>query len=428
VYSARHLDRLMARAGLGASERLAVRAVATVLPFRASAYVIESLIDWVAAPDDPIYRLVFPQADMLPAEDIGPIADLIARGAPEREIQAAAHMVRMRLNPRPAGELTFGIPRAAGEPPPGVLHKDPGAVLVFPRQGQTCHAFCTYCFLWAQFTREPGLKIVAGDVTRIVGYLRARPEITSVLITGGDPMTMTAEALRRYIEPLLDPALGHVESLGIDTKALAFWPHRFLTDADADDTLRLFEQVAAAGKNLAVMAHFSHPRELDPPPAAAATRRIRAAGAVIRTQAPLIRGINDDPRTWAAMWRAQARLGMVPYYMFIERDAGPRGYFAVPLARAAEIYREAYSSVPGLCRTVRGPSMPAPPGKVTIDGTAEIAGQKVYVLRMTEARDPSLAGRQFFARFDPDATWLTDLKPALGTRFPFDESQRPAQP
>src|SRR5262245_13958503 len=58
AYSAKHLDELTARAGLSAAERLAVRAVATVLPFRTNEYVVESLIDWSAAPADPMYRLV----------------------------------------------------------------------------------------------------------------------------------------------------------------------------------------------------------------------------------------------------------------------------------------------------------------------------------------------------------------------------------
>ena len=70
AYTAKHLDSLTARAGLDASQRLAVQAVATVLPFRTNAYVVDELIDWAAAPDDPIYRLVFPQADMLPEEDV----------------------------------------------------------------------------------------------------------------------------------------------------------------------------------------------------------------------------------------------------------------------------------------------------------------------------------------------------------------------
>ena len=155
AFTSKHLDGLTARAGLGEAERLAVRAVGTVLPFRTNAYVIEELIDWSAAPDDPLYRLVFPQADMLPAADVARIAGLLARGAPEPEIMAAAHEVRMRLNPHPAGQLALNIPAFGDEPLPGVQHKYPETVLVFPKQGQTCHAYCTYCFRWAQFVDEP---------------------------------------------------------------------------------------------------------------------------------------------------------------------------------------------------------------------------------------------------------------------------------
>ena len=420
AYTVKHLDDLVARAGLGPAERLAVRAVATVLPFRTNEYVVESLIDWSAAPDDPIYRLVFPQADMLDAGDVEPIIGLLARQAPEQEVQAAAHAVRMRLNPHPAGQLLLNIPDSGEEPLPGVQHKYPETVLIFPKQGQTCHAYCTYCFRWAQFVDEPDLKMATSDMDRITGYLRAHQEVTSVLITGGDPMIMGATVLRRYIEPLLGPGLDHIESIRIGTKSLAYWPQRFVTDPDADDTLRLFEQVVAAGKTLAVMAHFSHPRELEPPLVAAAVARIRSAGGIIRTQAPLIRSINDDDRAWSDMWRVQVRMGMIPYYMFVERDTGPQGYFAVPLVRAAQIFRDAYSSVSGLARTVRGPSMSATPGKVCIDGIAEIGGEQVLALHMIQARDPSLVGRPFFARYDPAAVWLTDLVPAFDSRFPWD--------
>ncbi len=429
AYTAKHLDQLTARAGLDAQARLAVRAVATVLPFRTNDYVLESLIDWSAGPDDPMYRLVFPQADMLSADDIGPIAAMLERGAPEEEIHAAARDLRMRLNPHPAGQLALNVPELADEPLPGVQHKYPETVLVFPKQGQTCHAYCTYCFRWAQFVGEPDLKMATDDMSRVTAYLRAHREVTSVLITGGDPMIMGAAVLRRYVEPLLDESLDHIESIRIGTKSLAYWPQRFLTDPDADETLRIFEQVVSAGKSMALMAHFSHPRELAPPPVSAAIGRIRSTGAVIRTQAPLIRGINDDAGIWSSMWRSQLRLGLVPYYMFVERDTGPQGYFAVPLARAVEIFRDAYSSVSGLCRTVRGPSMSTTPGKVCIDGVTEVAGQLVFVLHMIQARDPSLVGRPFFAQFDPAAVWLSDLRPAFADRFPFEsESGRDAAP
>ena len=264
------------------------------------------------------------------------------------------------------------------------------------------------------------MKIATDDMARVTAYLRDHPEVTSVLITGGDPMIMGAEVLRRYIEPLLDPRLDHIESIRIGSKSLAYWPQRFVTDPDADETLRLFEQVAQSGRVLAFMAHFSHPRELEPPLVVEAVRRIRAAGAVIRTQAPLIRGINDDAADWAAMWRSQTRMGMVPYYMFVERDTGPQGYFAVPLARGYEIYRDAFRTVSGLARTVRGPSMSATPGKLCVDGIAEVAGEKVFALHMIQARDPDLVGKPFFARFDPNAIWLSDLEPAFASRFPFE--------
>jgi KamA family protein len=422
AYSAKHLDVLTARAGLAADERLAVRAVAAVLPFRTNSYVIENLIDWAAAPDDPIYRLVFPQPDMLPAADVTRLAGLIAAGAPQADLRAAAHEIRMRLNPHPAGQLLLNAPSLHGRPLPGLQHKYPETVLFFPRQGQTCHAYCTYCFRWAQFVDEPDLKMATDDIGTLVAYLGEHPEVTSVLITGGDPMIMGEPVLRRYIEPLLDPGLEHLESIRIGTKSLAYWPQRYVTDPDADATLRLFSEVVDSGRTLAFMAHFSHPRELEPPVLAEAVRRIRSTGAVIRTQAPLIRSINDDPATWRAMWRTQVRQGMIPYYMFVERDTGPQDYFAVPLARGYEIFRDAYQGVSGLGRTVRGPSMSATPGKVCVDGVTDVAGLRVFVLRMIQARDPRLVGTPFFARFDPAATWLTDLEPVFADRFPFEPS------
>jgi KamA family protein len=399
---------LVQRAGLPPEDRLAVRAVATVLPFRTNSYVVDNLIDWDAAPDDPIYRLVFPQPDMLPAADVRRLADLLAAGAPEPALRAAAHDIRMRLNPHPAGQLLLNAPSLHGRPLPGLQHKYPETVLFFPRQGQTCHAYCSYCFRWAQFVDEPDLKMATDDIGTLIAYLREHPEVTSVLITGGDPMIMGESVLRRYLAPLIDPAnrLDHLESIRIGTKSLAYWPQRFVTDPDADETLRLFGEVVASGRTVALMAHFSHPRELEPAMLREAVRRITGTGAVIRTQAPLIRSINDDPAAWRAMWRTQVRLGMIPYYMFVERDTGPQDYFAVTLARAYQIFRQAYQDVSGLGRTVRGPSMSATPGKVCVDGVTEVAGTPVFVLRMIQARDPSLVG--------------TDLKPAFAARFPFE--------
>ncbi|XRQ05634.1 KamA family radical SAM protein [Actinomadura welshii] len=419
AFTAKHLDELTARAGLSPAQRLATRAVATVLPFRTNAYVIEELIDWSAAPDDPIYRLVFPQEDMLPPEDVAHLSDLLRREAPKAEIEAAAHKVRMKLNPHPAGQMELNIPSFGDGKIPGMQHKYDETVLYFPKQGQTCHAYCTYCFRWAQFVGEADLKMAGDDVTALRDYVASHPEVTSILFTGGDAMIMGEPVLRRYIEPLLE--LDQLESIRIGTKALAYWPQKFVTDPDADDMLRLFEQVVESGKNLAFMAHFTHPRELEPLMVTEACRRIRDTGAVIRTQAPLIRTINDDAATWESMWRTQTRMGLVPYYMFVERDTGPQDYFAVPLAEAYDVFRGAYKNVSGLARTVRGPSMSATPGKVCVDGVLDLAGEKVFALHFIQCRDADLVGKPFFAKYDPEAVWLDDLKPAFADRFPWQQ-------
>jgi len=398
---------------LSEADRLAVRTSASVWPFRVNRYVVDELIDWDAAPDDPIFRLTFPQREMLSATDFDHMRDLILADAPSAQMKSAADAIRLRHNPHPAGQVDLNVPMLDGQRVRGVQHKYRETVLFFPSHGQQCHAYCAYCFRWPQFVGLDDLKFANADVESLTAYLSTHRDITDVIFTGGDPMIMKTRVLRRYIEPLLDPAYDHVTSIRIGTKAPAYWPQRFVTDSDADDLLQLFEEVRAAGKNLALMAHYSHPRELSTDIAQTAVRRIRDAGAVVRCQAPVVQHVNDDADTWADLWRTQVRLGAVPYYLFVERDTGPRNYFEVPLARALDIYNDAIRQTSGLARTARGPSMSATPGKVLVDGITTINGERVFVLKMIQARDPELCGHIFFAKFDPRACWLDDLKPAF---------------
>jgi KamA family protein len=346
---------------------------------------------------------------------------LVRRGASAGEIRAAARQIQYTMNPHPAGQMALNVPQLNGEPVPGLQHKYRETVLFFPAAGQTCHAYCTYCFRWPQFVGIDELKFSGREAATLAAYVREHDEVRSVLLTGGDPMVMKAKNLRRYIEPLLDPSLEHVTTIRIGTKSPAYWPYRFVTDPDADDVLQLFEQIRESGRHIAVMAHYSHPRELEKGIAQEAVRRIRSAGATVRCQAPLVRHVNDSAELWAALWKQQVRLGAIPYYMFVERDTGPKNYFEVPLARAWEIFREAYSQVSGLGRTVRGPSMSATPGKVLVAGVTTVHEEAVFVLRFLQARDPDWVGRPFFAKFDSQASWLDDLRPAFGEQEFFFE-------
>ena len=406
-----------------------MQAVSAVLPFRVNDYVVENLIDSSDVPDDPIFQLTFPQRGMLEEADYQRMRDLVVSGASETEIKLAADEIRGKLNPHPAGQMELNVPKLDGEVVAGMQHKYQETVLFFPTQGQTCHAYCSYCFRWAQFIGDADLKFASKEAEELARYVRENPQVSSVLITGGDPMVMKTSILRRYVEPLLAEDLPNLPSIRLGTKALAYWPHRFTEEEDADDFMRLIGEVKAAGKHLALMAHSSHSRELEPDIAQLAVKRLLDAGAVIRCQAPLIRKVNDDANVWAQLWRKQVQLGMVPYYMFIERDTGAKAYFEVPLARAYKVFTEAYSQVSGLCRTVRGPSMSASPGKVLVDGITEVGGEKVFALKFLQGRDPSWVNRLFFAQYDPKATWLDGLKPAFGEdRFFFEEPAKKNQP
>ena len=418
----RDLDSLTHLQSLSREQRLELKAVSAVLPFRTNRYVVEELIQWDGVPEDPIYQLTFPQPGMLEEEDLSRVASLISRDAPEEEIRQEARAIQLRLNPHPADQMELNVPELDGERLQGFQHKYPETVLFFPSQGQTCHAYCTYCFRWAQFVGLEDLKFANQEAEKLVAYLKQHPEVTDVLITGGDPLVMKSALLRRYVEPLLIPELGHVTSIRIGTKAPAYWPYRFVTDPDADDLLHLFEQVQRAGRHLGLMSHYTHPREISTPVSRLALRRIRNTGAVVRCQAPIVRHVNDDPKVWQALWQDEVRLGAVPYYMFLPRNTGARAYFEIPLARALEVFRTAYRGVSGLGRTVRGPSMSTSPGKVVIDGTTRVDGEEVFVLKFLQARDPEWVGQTFFAKYDPSATWLDELQPAFGRKTFFYES------
>ena len=400
----------------------AIDVVGSVLPFKTNNYVVENLIDWNNAQNDPIFILTFPQKGMLRTHHYKKMLNTIKSGASKIEIKEVANEIRLELNPHPAGQLDHNVPKVNGEKIFGMQHKYRETVLFFPGQGQTCHAYCTFCFRWPQFVGMDELKFASRQAESLVQYVSDHPEVTDVLFTGGDPLIMKTKILEAYIRPLLESNLDNLMTIRIGTKALAYWPFRFLTDDDADDLLELFSDVKGAGKHLAFMSHFNHPVELYHPAVNEAITKILSTGAMIRTQSPLLKHINDSAETWAEMWKKQVNLGCIPYYMFVARNTGADHYFSLPLVDAWKIFRNAYQSVSGISRTVRGPSMSCLPGKMQILGVNKINGEDVFTLRFIQGRGPDWVAKSFFAQYDESATWYTDLKPALGDdKFFFQE-------
>ena len=406
--------------GLSEERQFEMEVVGNVLPFKANNYVVEQLIDWNNVPDDPIYVLTFPQRGMLRPRHFEQMAAALKGGADKKEVAEVANEIRLQLNPHPAGQMEMNVPSLSdGTRLYGMQHKYKETCLFFPSQSQTCHAYCSFCFRWPQFVGMDEMKFAMKEGDELVRYVTEHPEITDILFTGGDPMIMKARIFKTYIDALLEADIPNLRTIRIGTKSLAYWPYKFLTDGDAPDMLELFSRVTRKGLHLAFMAHFNHVTELSTGSVRAAIREVRKTGAEIRTQSPLLAHINDDAGMWSEMWRRQVQLGCVPYYMFVVRDTGAQHYFGVPLVRAYEIFRDAYMRTSGLCRTVRGPSMSATPGKVMIDGTPTINGRRVMSFRFIQGRNPDWVQRPFYAEYDENAIWLDDLRPAYGDRFFF---------
>jgi len=391
-----------------------IEIVGSVLPFKTNNYVTDYLIDWSKIPNDPIFILTFPQKEMLIPEHYNLISEIRKRTNDKKQIKQLADEIRMKLNPHPAGQIQLNVPSFQGEKLWGLQHKYKQTVLFFPSQGQTCHAYCTFCFRWPQFVGIDELKFASNEAKKLYDYLKEHSEVTDVLFTGGDPLIMKTKILKTYINPLLTKELAHIKNIRIGTKALGYWPFRLINDDDADDLLKLFEEVKKAGKHLAFMAHFNHPIELENDFVKDAIQRILNTGAIIRTQSPVLKNINDNPDLWAKMLKKQVELGCIPYYMFIARNTGAQHYFSIPLIEAWSIFRKCYQQISGICRTVRGPSMSCLPGKVQLLGVSEIRNEKVMVFRMIQGRNPDWVARPFFAEYNPKAIWFSDLKPAFG--------------
>ncbi len=407
---------------LSEEKQFEMEVVGNVLPFKANNYVIEQLIDWNNIPTDPMYVLTFPQKGMLKQKHFDQMSDTLKNNSDKKEIAKVANEIRLQLNPHPAGQMELNVPTLKdGTKLYGMQHKYKETCLFFPSQSQTCHAYCSFCFRWPQFVGMDEMKFAMQEGEQLVQYLIEHPEISDVLFTGGDPMIMKAKMFSKYIDILIEAKLPNLKTIRVGTKSLSYWPYKFLTDNDSEQMLDVFRKVTENGLHLAFMAHFNHLTELSTDSVKMAIQKVRETGAQIRTQSPLLAHINDDADMWAKMWSKQVQMGCIPYYMFVVRDTGAQHYFGISLAKAQEIFRNAYKKVTGLARTVRGPSMSATPGKVHVLGVVTINNEKFFVLRFLQGRNPEWVQKPFFAKYDENAVWLDDLKPAFEEKFFYED-------
>lgn len=407
------------------------RAVSHIITFKTTDHMVNNLIDWNKVPDDPMFQLSFPQPDMLPKTVVDSIKELSKKHDPStNEFKKGIFEIGKLMNPHCAAQHA-NKPKLVQEDGSikkidGLQHKYRETCLYFYKPAQHCFSNCTYCFRWPQLI---GFEPFQNENPKeLFDYLSMKKMLTDVLFTGGDPGTLNVKHWEKLLLPMIEgeykDKLQHIVNLRIGTRALTFWPERFVSDPDSTELLKLFEKVnTQSNKQIQIMSHLSHFQELEPEITHQAIRNLRDAGCNIRSQSPIIKHINDDANIWSTKWTKEVSLGIIPYYMFVERDTGPKAYFEIPLVRALDMFNEAHANVSGLARTVRGPSMSCTPGKVRVTGVSEIGGEKVFTLQFLQGRNADWCKRLFYAKYDPQASWMDDLKPAFGEEKFFFEDE-----
>ncbi len=343
---------------LALKERIRLEEVTRKFAFRTNEYYA-SLIDW-DEPEDPIRKIVIPDT---------------------RELEEWGTLDA-------SSEKTYTVA-------PGVQHKYPQTALFLVVDA--CGSFCRFCFRKRLFMNRADETV--RDYSQGIEYVRKHPEITNILLTGGDPLILATSRLSSLIGRLR--SIKHVKIIRIGSKMVAFNLFRILNDPPLLDMVRTY---STKEKRIYIMAHFNHPRELTSQ-AIEALDRLRDAGAIIVNQTPLIRGINSDPKVLTELFRKLSFIGVPPYYVFQCRPTLGNRHFELPLEKAYEIFERAKIGCSGLAKRARF-VMSHASGKIEVVGKSSDA---VY-FKYHQAAYPLDAGRFMVFRSNPSAFWFDDYE------------------
>ncbi len=275
----------------------------------------------------------------------------------------------------------------------GMQHKYRQTVMILSTN--QCAMYCRHCFR----KRLVGLSSaeVAAHLPEMAAYVSAHPEIDNVLISGGDAFLNSNEVIGEYLETFT--SIPHIRFIRFGTRTPVTFPQRILEDdGELTDLLARYGE----RKQIIVVTHFNHPRELTDQ-SRQAVRELQRAGCVVRNQTVLLRGVNDDPEVLAALLNALVSIGVMPYYVFQCRPVeGVKNQFQVPLARGVAIVDEAKASMSGIAKAFRY-AMSHPTGKIEILGPA---GEGKLAFKYHQAKDPADNARLFIRDVAPDQCWL----------------------
>jgi lysine 2,3-aminomutase len=279
------------------------------------------------------------------------LADLVERGNPADPIarQFVPDPRELIRDPAESDDPIGDDPRS---PVKGLVHRYPDRILI--KLVAVCAVYCRFCFRRERVGPGSG-ALSAADFAAALDYLQAHSEIWEVILTGGDPLTLSPRRIAETAQALA--AIHHVKVLR--------WHTRLPVAAPEQVTKAMARSLMAEGKTTVVAIHANHPRELTEN-ARSACRRIAAAGAMLVSQSVLLRGVNDNPETLIDLMRAFVEAGVKPYYLHHGDLAPGTTHWRVPIAKGQELMRVLRARLSGLATPTYMLDIPGGWGKAPI--------------------------------------------------------------
>ena len=276
----------------------------------------------------------------------------------------------------------------------GLQHKYTQTVLILATN--RCASYCRFCFR-KRLVGRPNSEIL-DNFQKAVDYISEHPEVTNVLISGGDPLILDTKVIDRFLNQLTK--IPHLDFIRIGTRIPVVFPNRILTD---NNLLKMIGRYNNR-KKIYIVTHFNHPKELTIA-ARKSINRFKSEGIMLSNQTVLLKGVNDNSNVLAELQRKLVKSGVIPYYVFQCRPVkGTKHHFQVPLIKGIKIVKNAKKQLDGHSKRFRY-IMAHKTGKIEILGTFN----NNFLFKYHQATNNSNFERFFTRKISSSGKWLDDL-------------------